>query len=178
MRDETLLKQVREVNRLRQVIDATGPTFPLARVKADVVQVYGRSVSRMTWSRWCQKCSVTAEILAQHGGEYPAGAYLLLMVNAKLSRGNGPKERSRKVTRPQLVAAVKAHRTKHLAASIGQLPQQLTADQLRGYAEAKANRSYHRRTHERNGIKKTQAFYSRAEAVQILDRYPTFSIGA
>lgn len=178
MKDEKLLQQIREVNALRVAIDATGPTFPEAQVKANVIQVYGRSVGRTTWSRWKNKCSVTAELLAEHEGRYPAGAYLLLMVNAKLSRGNGPGERSRKVTRPMLVGAVKAHQRKAIATTHQSLPEQLSALELESYAEAQANRSYHPRTHQRNGIHRSKPVYSRHEAIAILTQYPVFAIGA
>ena len=178
MKDEVFLQQIREVNQLRAAIDATGPTFPEAQVKSDVAKIYGRSVGRTTWHRWKLKCSITPELLVEYGGHYPAGAYLLLMVNAKLSRGNGPKERSRKVTRPMLVAAVKAHRHRSVAIASNQLPDVLSYVELKEIAEAQANHSYHLRTHQKRGILCSKRQYSRAEAIAILNQYPTFAIGA
>ena len=178
MRDETFLEQIREVNELRAAIDATGPTFSPVKARADVAKIYGRSIGRTTWHRWKLKCGVTNNLLAEHNGNYPAGAYLLLMVNAKLSRGNGAKERSKKITRPMLVTAVKAHRRRSMAPSLQELPEYLAPTELIAYAEAKANRSYHPKTHQKRGIHRSKPCYSRAEAIEILAQYPSFAIGA
>lgn len=174
MRDERFLQQIKEVRELRSEIDRTGPTFDSRKTRADVVRVYGRPVSRTTWHRWREKCGVSADLLDRYGGDYPAGAYLLLMVNARLNRGNGPDERSRKVTRAALVRAVKNTRRRAIAASLGQMPETLTRTELIGYAEAKAGREYHFKTHQKRGITRTKALYTRAEAVAILSLYPSF----
>lgn len=179
MHEETLRAQMREVHRLREYLDSSNETHSAAETKRDVFETYGRSVSRTTWGRWCDKCGIDQELLAMYGGAYPAGAYLLLRINAKLLRGNGPCERSRKVSRLTLVNSVRKHR-KFAApvTDLNQLPEQTSYQEMIERAEAQANREYHIRTHEKRGILKGKASFDRHEAAEILAKYPVFRIGA
>lgn len=134
-------------------------------------RIYGRPVSRQTWQRW-QKRVLASSDLHRFGG-FRAGSHLLLCALAFLSRGNGPRERVRKVPR-EAIAAIARRALDSEKAIGGSLPEQISYQELRQMVESRALRSYSDRHHRRQGLMRSRKAYSRAEAIAILNQYPNF----
>jgi len=97
--------------------------------------------------------------------------YVLLLTLAKLHIADSS-HRRQKVSVARLVEAARQ-------IIKGDQPVELleanSYEQLRSLAELQAARTYSERYHRLNGLKKTQPWYSRAEAIKVLSNYPNFN---
>jgi hypothetical protein len=134
----------------------------------ECTRAYGRHISRQKWAYWKQRCLVFQD--APHLPGMSEASYLLLLSLAYLLRGNDSSNRSQ-VSRIRLAKAAQAAMAQG-PPYLGNLPETLTYEGLRGLAEQQALRSYSDRHHRRQGLKPSQAFYSQSEAQLILSRYP------
>lgn len=141
-----------------------------AFVMARCTVAYGREIGPRTWQRWLRK--VRAEADPTELGGMSESTYLLLLTLAGLLRGNDESSRRRQVSVSRLVSAVEIVLNGNRPFDI---PQVITYAELRKLAELRSLRTYSDRLHRANGLKKTQAIYTKAQAVQILSNYPDYS---
>ena len=131
--------------------------------------IYGRPVSDRTWARWCQK--VRAEADPVELGGFSEASYVLLHTLAVLLAGNNQSRRCQAPLTRLCHAAEAAIRGE----KPWDIPERISYADLKRLAELQALRSYCDRRHRYKGLYKSKPFYSKAEAVQILNNYPNFS---
>lgn len=138
-------------------------------VQAQCERLYGKPLSKSTWFRWRQKVRASADPEALKG--MSEATYVLLLTLAKLHAASSH-HRRRQVPIARLVESARQ-------IIKGNEPIELleanSYQQLRDLIELQAARSYSERYHRLNGLKKTQPWYSKAEAIKILSNYPNYS---
>jgi len=137
-------------------------------VYGECCKTYGRVISSRSWSRWKVRCLTFCDPPGE-GLSFPS--YVCLWTMARLKRGNSRQKPVKQVSRLRLACAI----TSALAGVsplLPEPPENICYSDLKDLAELQALRSYSDRYHREHGLKKSQIYYSRAEALLILSKYP------
>lgn len=154
--------QLTEIRRYIGCCQIYSPAYVRARCEL----IYG-PISDRTWHRWRRR--VGAHFDPPSLGGMSEASYLLLLTMAQLLAGGSGFDRRAPI---HIVCAVA---WSILGRPFPDIPDFLAVDDLRSLIEIRAGRCYTDRYHRIQGLKKTQAFYSRDEAIAILSRYPNAS---
>jgi hypothetical protein len=164
------------VNSLRLVRDkiGCGEVFEQRFTWSLCVDFYGRTFSDRTWRSW-KETALAQDDAPELGGFFSAATHYLLLAQAMLRHGNKPGETRNQVSRLRLShAALKIKAKQDLLPN--ELPDSISYLDLLAYVETQALRPYSDRHHRRNGLKASQGFYTRNEAIIIASRYPNHRI--
>lgn len=135
---------------------------------------YGKAINGRTWERWKVRALVFMDP-AELGGRMSEASFISLWTMAGLLRGNSQLEPRNQVSRLRLAEAMMSV-INGAPKSIPEPPENVSYSELRRLAELQSMRSYSDRYHRMQGLKKGRLFYTRAEALQILSKYPDHRI--
>jgi hypothetical protein len=132
---------------------------------------YGGEIAPRTW--WVWRRSVEAENDHPLGGVTEA-TYLLLLTKASMLRGNADKSSGDRAQVPieRLAEAVRAIVRGDRPWDV---PPTISYADLKRLVELRSLRTYADRYLRSHGLRRSQPTYSRAEALQILSKFPDYS---
>ncbi len=164
LNQEALLRQLR-----RDIGTARIYSIEFALRRCEMA--YGREIAPRTW--WLWRRSVGAEGDEGLGGMSEASCVLLL-AKAALLRGNDGRKGGafRRVPIERLAITVRAIISGDRPWDV---PTAISYDDLKRLIELRALRTYTDRYLRSQGLKRLQQFYSKSQAVQILNRFPDYS---
>lgn len=132
---------------------------------------YGRSIPTRTWLLWRRSVGAGADQLM---GGVSEATYLLLLARAALLRGNGGVKGGAKLRVP-LERLAEVVRVIISGDRPWDVPPVISYGDLMRLIELRSLRTYTERHLRNQGLKRSQHFYSRAQAVQILSNFPDYS---